>query len=295
MLPKLKEVDVHASLEHVVASIMRELKIDASCNGDPTRVAQTATSHIYRIDDNLSAQPFGLKILRARHQHVESLRSRFEYEADILASLSHSALPRLEKSGRSGGRSFMFYRYIVGATLRERLGHLRALSPNEACLIVLALLDVFAYLHGEKDLRIVHGDISPENVILSRSGVVCLIDFGVAQRLRPGHTIDTRWIGKPSYLSPEQASGNTWDHRSDLYQLGLVFYEMLAGRKRASARNFADALRCAARQTAADFSAVPIPLRPVLERLIQVDPDARYENARQVSLALGQARARLKS
>lgn len=251
-------------------------------------IAETATSRLYRVEARGLWPPLALKMLKEEHASQPLLQGRFANEAEILRSVNHYGLPKLLASADACARPFLIYRFIDGMSIREQLNRegRGAFSVRQACRVAFALLRILEHLHDKVRPCIVHGDISPENVIVVPHAGVRLIDFGTAQRLGPEHAIDTRWIGKPSYLSPQQAQGLPWDHRSDLYQVGLVFYEMLTGKKRSRAASARAAVLRAAHPDAMDSRDVPSFLRPFLERIVDPAPGGRFASASQAGAAL---------
>ena len=170
--------------------------------------------------------------------HVESsgrsAAARFRREWRLLARLRHPALVALRSAGTlDGGCAYLVMDFIDGQDIRKhcREQHLPAHRRLE---MLVPIADALAVAHGH---GIIHRDLKPGNILVERNGGARLIDFGAARVLegdlntRHEHTLTGQIIGTLSYLSPEQASGNSRhaDHRSDLYQLGVVAYELLAG------------------------------------------------------------------
>jgi serine/threonine-protein kinase len=164
---------------------------------------------------------------------------RFLDEARLVVGLAHSNVVQVFDVGESNGDYYLAMEHVDGCDLRELMRRLRAsgeLFPYELALFVVGeMAEGLAYVHGCTDakgrpLRIVHRDVSPSNVLLSRSGDVKLTDFGVAlARTKSSESVAGSVHGKVQYMSPEQAAGQPLDPRSDLFSVGTVLYEMLTG------------------------------------------------------------------
>jgi serine/threonine-protein kinase len=187
-----------------------------------------ATSVVYRARDRKHDRDVAVKVLR--DELTRSLTAdRFTREIGIVARLTHPHILPLHDSGESKGLFYFVTPFIAGESLRQRLDRERRLSPRDAVAIARALASALecAHAHG-----IVHRDIKPENVLLV-SGQALLADFGIARALLvDGEERVTGTgivLGTPQYMSPEQAVGDAVDTRSDIYSLGCMLYEMLAG------------------------------------------------------------------
>lgn len=182
-----------------------------------------------------------VKMLKPEFKASTHVRRQFAFEAQILRDLNHRDLPKYVASGQRQDNSFLAYAHIPGRSLmsyaqqKQYYGQASALSNN--LRIIMCVLNQIYYLHT-KPGAIVHGDISAENVIISPDGTAHLTDFGCAH-LRHAPAADShRWIGKPSYVSPEQAQGKPWSASSDIYQIGILSYELVVGKRWHSGETF---------------------------------------------------------
>jgi serine/threonine-protein kinase len=188
---------------------------------------------VYLAHDCRHERPVALKVLN-RERSAELGAERFEREIKLLARLRHPFVLPLHDSGVAAGELYFVMPYIDGESLRARLEREGPLSLDDTIKIVRQIADALDYAHGE---GVVHRDIKPENILLSRHGHALLADFGIARGAVLASDSDVTLtqaggaVGTAAYMSPEQALGEkTVDARADIYSLGCVVYEMLAGR-----------------------------------------------------------------
>ena len=167
------------------------------------------------------------------YEHAHVLQ-QFKREISIVRDFIHPQLPQYVDSGTLGGQDYLAYKYIEGVPLIE-LPKYKSKYPPEfvrelAPFILWQLLNQLKHLH-ENMSTIVHGDISIENIIYGEENKIYLVDFGCAYRKYKVTDDNYHWLGKPSYISPEQARGETWDEKSDVYQAGILFYELVSGQR----------------------------------------------------------------
>lgn len=184
---------------------------------------------VLRARDLKHGRDVAVKIVHAELADTVSA-DRFTREIAVVASLQHPHIVALFDSGEIGRSPFYVMPYVEGETLRDRLGRDGTLPLGDALRIAREVADALAYAHAR---GVVHRDVKPANILLSQ-GHALVGDFGVARaidRASGGYrlTDDGFAVGTPAYMSPEQLSGDPLDERSDLYSLGCVVYEMLAG------------------------------------------------------------------
>jgi serine/threonine-protein kinase len=201
-------------------------------------IGEGGMGRVYEAEERLSKRRVALKVLRAELTRNDEGRRLFLNEMEILAHLEHPNLVRSLASMETDGQLVMVLEYLHGRTLRQELTKRGALPWQEALEHVVRIGEALTVAHGQEP-PIVHRDLKPENVMLlvpegesedaAPSGLK-VMDFGIAKVLQGLHATNTQSIGTLQYMSPEQIDARTIDARSDLYSLGLIFYEMLAGK-----------------------------------------------------------------
>ncbi|MEU5718761.1 Stk1 family PASTA domain-containing Ser/Thr kinase [Streptomyces sp. NPDC020403] len=191
-------------------------------------------AEVYLAHDTRLGRTVAVKTLRADLARDPSFQARFRREAQSAASLNHPAIVAVYDTGEDyvDGVSipYIVMEYVDGSTLRELLHSGRKLLPERTLEMTVGILQALEYSHRA---QIVHRDIKPANVMLTRSGQVKVMDFGIARAMGDSGMTMTQTaavIGTAQYLSPEQAKGEQVDARSDLYSTGCLLYELLAVR-----------------------------------------------------------------
>lgn len=220
-----------------------------------------------------------LKIMQKRYCEETALRHRFYQESDMLCNLQHLLAPRIFYRGAVQGRPYIIYKYIPGEALSDYLQSDANRDGLQTHAIFTQLLELLHHLHTHTE-TIVHSDISPHNLIIDDDNKLHIIDFGCAQHISHHHLANT-WIGKRRYLSPEQAQGKAWDHRSDLYQAGLIFYELLTGLPYLCAKDHATLAAVAVNPPQFKLDTIKRKHRKFLIPLLNPDPSLRYQTARE--------------
>lgn len=202
-------------------------------------IGRGGMAEVHLGHDNRLGRTVAIKVLRTDLARDNAFLTRFRREAHSAAGLNHHAIVSVYDSGEdifieaSGGRvqiPYIVMEYVDGRTLREVLNEEGHLSPDEAARITMGILSALEYSHEK---GIVHRDIKPGNVMLTRGGSVKVMDFGIARAIADSGATMTgaqAVVGTARYLSPEQAQGESVDARSDLYSAGCVLYELLTGR-----------------------------------------------------------------
>ncbi len=162
----------------------------------------------------------------------EGALKRFEREAKAVARLTHPNIVKVTDYGEEDGKPYLVMPYLPGGTLKQLIKERGQIPWQEAARILIPIAEALAYAHSQ---GVIHRDIKPSNILLTQSGQPMLTDFGVAKIIEDEATQDltgtSATVGTPEYMSPEQITSKTVDARADLYSLGVVFYEMITGRK----------------------------------------------------------------
>jgi len=185
---------------------------------------------VYLGRDTRLARDVAVKVLRSDLARDPSFVARFRKEAFAAAGLNHPGIVSVYDSGEEGGNSYIVMELVTGKTLRELLNSENPPTVDQSLEIVAGILDALAYSHAN---GIIHRDIKPGNIMVTQSGDVKVMDFGIARAMDDtGATMTNTWnvVGTAQYLSPEQATGEVADARSDIYSVGCLLYELLTSR-----------------------------------------------------------------
>jgi len=258
-------------------------------------IGEGGMGKVYEAEERLSKRRVALKVLHQELAQSEQGRRLFLNEMQILAHLEHPNIVRSLASTEVSGELVMVLEYLDGRTLRAVLNAEGRLPWAEAIRVVAAIAGGLAAAHGQEP-PVIHRDLKPENVMVLEGGAVKVMDFGIAKVIEALNQTNTQSVGTLQYMSPEQIDAHTIDHRSDLYCLGLVFYELLAGRppfQSASPRQLLN-LQCTAEPPPLPEevrTGLPRGVEQVLFQLLEKAPEDRpksgTEYARKLSLAAG--------
>ena len=255
-------------------------------------IGQGAFATVYLARDARHDRQLALKVLNA-DPNSETGELRFVREIGILARLQHPNILPLHDSGHV--EAFLYYvmPYVSGETLREKMSRERHLQMDAATRIACEAADALSYAHGQ---GIIHRDIKPENILLS-GGHAIVADFGIARAINVGGVqrltrTGIGGIGTPAYMSPEQLMDDRLlDGRSDIYSLGCVLYEMLAGKPPfAGKEGFAKRFTEPPPRPSAIRKEVPPWLDDVVVKTLGRDPDDRFGRADEMVRALSNQR-----
>ena len=233
---------------------------------------------VYLAYDLRQERSVALKVIRPELAAMLG-SGRFLREIKVTAKLRHPHILPLFESGESDGQLWYTMPYVEGGTLRHRLSREPRLSVQDACRITHDVLAALTYAHAQ---GIIHRDIKPENILLD-GGEAVLADFGIGQAVTAAGTERLTEIGlalgTPAYMSPEQATGDRIDGRSDLYSLGCVLHEMLIGTLPPRGATTQPRLS----------EAVPPKLLGAVQKALAIDPESRFRSPAEFAAAMGDA------
>jgi len=192
-------------------------------------VGEGGMGRVYEAEERLSKRRVALKVLREELARSERARALFLNEMQILAHLEHPNIVRSLASIESEGKLVTVLEYLEGKTLRDVLNVRGRLDWEESCHVVNCVAHALKAAHGQRP-PVIHRDLKPENIMVLGDGSVKVMDFGIAKLVQELNQTNTQSVGTLQYMSPEQIDARTIDHRTDLYCLGLVLYELLTGR-----------------------------------------------------------------
>lgn len=246
-------------------------------------VGEGGMGKVYEAEERLSKRRVALKVLRPELARSEDGRRLFLNEMTILAHLDHPNIVRSLACTETEGQLVMALEYLEGHTLRELLTQRGRLDWAEALSIANQVASALAVAHRQEP-PIIHRDLKPENIMVLPSGKVKVMDFGIAKVLEALSRTTTQSVGTLQYMSPEQIDAVGVDARSDLYCLGLILYEMLAGAppfESASPRELLN-LQCTAAPPELPEEArrgLPRGIERLLYELLEKSPDDRPGSA----------------
>jgi serine/threonine protein kinase/tetratricopeptide (TPR) repeat protein len=253
---------------------------------------------VYLAEDTTLNRKVALKFLPFVAVHDRERMRRFLQEAHAAATLHHENITHIYEVGEADGKSFIVMEYVEGQTLDSKINE-RPLSTDEIVYIGGELADALDEAHSK---GITHRDIKPSNIIITTRGHAKVLDFGLAKVTMMGAEraasdlptqIKTRSgvvMGTVEYMSPEQALGREVDHRTDIFSLGVVLYEMATGRRPfagASVTETIDRIAHAQPEAIARFNyAVPPELERIIRKCLEKDRERRYQSARELLIDL---------
>jgi tetratricopeptide (TPR) repeat protein len=247
-----------------------------------------AMGMVYRARDEQLDVEVAVKVLRPELASDPAVVERFRRELVLARQVSHEKVVRIHDIGRDGDTHFLTMDYVAARSLKEVLARDGRLPAERVVGIARQLAAALAAAHAR---GVVHRDLKPANILLEEGGNAYVTDFGVARSLSSSHlTRAGAVVGTPAYLAPEQARGDEVDGRADLYSLGVVCFEMLAGELPFAGSSEAELLAQRLTGRLKDFAQVgvevPAWLAAVIRRCLAGDPRDRYPGAAELGLDL---------
>jgi TolB-like protein/Tfp pilus assembly protein PilF/tRNA A-37 threonylcarbamoyl transferase component Bud32 len=249
---------------------------------------------VYRATDTKLGRDVALKVLPPDVARDPERLARFQREARAIAALNHPHIVTIFSVEETGGVHFLTMELVEGQSL-DRLISASGLSVEQIVQIASALADALAAAHEK---GIVHRDLKPANVMVTNDGRVKVLDFGLAKDVRTDNSSDATLtsagrtqagivMGTPAYMSPEQVAGRPLDHRTDIFSLGIILYEMATGRRPFEGTSSAELASAILRDNPAAITStradLPSDLTRIIRRCLEKDPRHRVQTARDIS------------
>src|ERR1700688_3188968 len=262
------------------------------------KIGSGAMGEVFRARDERLGRDVALKLIRPGSSENPDHLRRFELEARAAAALNHPNIVAVYDVGLSDGSPYIVCELLEGKTLRKRLAE----GALPIRLAVDYSLQIAEGLIAAHDRRIIHRDLKPENLFITVDGRVKILDFGVAKLQsaaeESGRTVEDLTtvtksgavIGTVAYMSPEQLRGKAVDHRSDIFSVGAILYEMLTGRRAFRGETEVDTITAVLKEDPPEFNpqqiAVPGSLQQIAFHCLEKEPENRFQSARDLAFAL---------
>ena len=265
-----------------------------------SQIGAGGMGQVFRARDTRLGRAVAIKVLPEEFAADAARLQRFEQEARAASALNHPNIITVYDVGSVDHISYLAMELVEGKSLRELIDH-GALPVRRTLDLAVQIADGLAKAH---DAGIIHRDLKPENIMISADGYVKILDFGLAKLIPlagdDGRTAVKRdstagtLLGTAGYMSPEQASGEKVDFRSDQFSFGTILYEMASGMRPFRRATAAETLTAIIREEAERLDpSVPAPLRWIIERCLAKDPDARYASTKDLARDLKSVRDHL--
>jgi serine/threonine protein kinase/Tfp pilus assembly protein PilF len=243
---------------------------------------------VYKAKDRELDRLVALKVIRPELASNPDILQRFKQEIQLSSKVTHRNVVRIYDLGDAEGLKFITMEYVDGKDLRQTLKQQGRLGVDEAVDIIVQVFSGLAAAHRE---GIIHRDLKPGNIMQDATGRVVVMDFGLARSVASdGMTRTGMMVGTMEYMSPEQAQAKNLDARSDIFTVGLIFYELLTGKMPYEADSAVASLLKRSREQAAPVSshnaAIPRSLSSVVAQCLELEPELRYQSAAQALAAL---------
>jgi serine/threonine protein kinase len=259
-----------------------------------TRLGMGGMARVYKAYQENLDRYVALKVLHSNLAEEDEFVGRFEREAAAVARMRHPNIVQVFDYDAEGDSHYMVMEYIEGPTLKAELDHRefieKPFTPNEIFNIIAALASALDYAHVR---GIIHRDIKPANIMFTQDGEIVLTDFGIVRILGlPRYTLTGVVAGTPTYMAPEQAKSLTSDHRSDIYSLGVILYELVTGHTPFTGDTPLEVMQKHIDEPPPpieETSDMPTAVAQVIEKALAKDPQQRFQTAASLANALQQA------
>ncbi len=258
------------------------------------RLGQGGMGVVYRAFDPQIERDVAIKVISAQLVDQSEHRERFFREARAAGRLAHKNIITIFDLGEDNGQPYIAMEYVEGESLEARMRSGEPLTLSQKVAIIIDICDALAFAHSA---GIVHRDMKPGNVMLTTGGSVRILDFGLARLVTSELTRSNIVVGTMNYMAPEQVRAEPIDHRADIFSVGVLFYELLCGRKAFEADSFAATMYKVLQERPAPLPAVGHDVAPVIsaivDRAIEKDREHRYQSMGDMLRDLEDVRAAL--
>jgi serine/threonine protein kinase/TolB-like protein/Flp pilus assembly protein TadD len=275
-----------------------------------SQIGAGGMGEVYLAEDTMLNRRVALKLLPAEYTQNEERLRRFKQEARAASALNHPNILTIHEVGEAQGNHFIATEFIDGDTLRQYLKRTGKMKASEMLDVAAQVTSALAAAH---EAGIVHRDIKPENIMLRRDGYVKVLDFGIAKLMEKAtsqsvdldaqtrpleHTQAGAIVGTVQYMSPEQARGLTVDARTDIWSLGCVLYEMVAGRSPFAGETVTDMLMAIVEREPPPLKnltseQIPAELDWIITKTLRKNPDERYQTSKELLVDLQRLRQKI--
>ena len=247
-------------------------------------IGEGGMANVYLGFDTILDRNVAIKVLRGDLSNDEKFVRRFQREALSASSLAHPNIVEMYDVGEDDGTYYIVMEYVEGKTLKQLLKKRGTLTLSEAIDIMSQLTDGMAHAH---DSYIIHRDLKPQNIMIKDDGQIKITDFGIAMALNATQLTQTNSVmGSVHYLPPEQASGKGCTIKSDIYSMGIIFYELLSGSLPFRGENAVEIalkhMREPLPSLREDHPEIPQSIENIIRRATAKNPKNRYETAREM-------------
>ena len=247
-------------------------------------IGEGGMANVYLAYDKILDRKVAIKILRGDLSNDEKFVRRFQREALSASSLAHPNIVEMYDVGEDDGLYYIVMEFIDGKTLKQLLKKRGSLTLSEAIDIMLQLTDGMMHAH---DSYIIHRDLKPQNIMIKDDGQIKITDFGIAVALNSTQLTQTNSVmGSVHYLPPEQASGKGCTTKSDIYSMGIIFYELLSGSLPFRGENAVEIalkhMRDSLPSLREDNPSIPQSIENIIKRATAKNPKNRYDNVREM-------------
>lgn len=253
------------------------------------KVGSGGMADVYKARDQRLNRFVAIKVLKPEYSNDKSFVNKFRGEAQSAAGLSHPNIVNVYDVGDDSGLHFIVMELVEGITLKRFIERKGKLDIKEAVGIAIQIAQGMEAAH---DNHIIHRDIKPQNIIISRDGKVKVTDFGIAKATN-SNTITSNAMGSVHYLSPEQARGGYSDEKSDIYSLGVTLYEMLSGKVPFAGDNTVSVALLHIQGEAMPLREldpeIPVSIDKIVQKCMQKRPERRYHSASELIADLRRA------